>query len=99
MEKQYFPVVVQAVAGPGRTVYAYFSDGQIRQYDMAPAIERGGVFAALADTDFFTEKLTVMNDTVAWDTSGCYDPADCIDIDPFEVYAAASVPDPLEIAI
>lgn len=99
MEKQYFPVVVQAVAGPGRTVYAYFSDGQIKQYDMSPAIARGGVFAPLADAGFFVEKLTVMNDTIAWDTSGCFDPTNCIDIDPFEVYAAASVSDPLESAV
>lgn len=96
MENDYFPVVVQAVAGPGRTVYAYFSNGAIRQYDMAPAIERGGVFAPLADNAFFVERLTVMNDSVAWDVSGCYDPRNCIDIDPFEVYAAPSVADPLE---
>lgn len=95
MEKEYFPVVVQAVAGEGRTVYAYFSDGQVKQYDMAPAIARGGVFAPLADEAFFTERLTVLNDTIAWDLSGHYDPTDCIDIDPFEVYAAASVADPL----
>lgn len=95
MEKEYFPVVVQAVAGKGRTVYAYFSDGQVKQYDMAPAIARGGVFAPLADEAFFTERLTVLNDTIAWDLSGHYDPTDCIDIDPFEVYAAASVADPL----
>ncbi len=99
MEKQYYPVVVQAVAGPDRTLYAYFSDGQIKQYDMSPAIARGGVFAPLADADFFTDRLTVMNDTVAWDTSGRFDPRNCIDIDPFEVYSAASVPDPLERAI
>jgi len=33
MGKEYFPVVVQAVAGENRIVYAYFSDGQIKQYD------------------------------------------------------------------
>ena len=95
MNRDYYPVVVQAVPGPGRTVYAYFSDGQIKQYDMSPAIERGGVFAPLADDSFFLEKLTVINDTIAWDLSGCYDPCNCIDIDPFEVYAAKSVADPL----
>lgn len=95
MEKEYFPVVVQAVAGPGRLIYAYFSDGQVKQYDMAEAIARGGVFAPLADPAFFTERLTVLNDTVAWDLSGCFDPRDCIDIDPFEIYAAESVADPL----
>lgn len=95
MEKEYYPVVVQAVAGPGRTVFAYFSDGKITQYDVTGEIERGGVFAPLADDAFFTERLTVMNDTIAWDTSGHYDPRDCIDIDPFEVYAAEAVADPL----
>ena len=95
MEKEYFPVVVQAVAGPGRIVYAYFSDGQVKRYDMSPAIARGSVFAPLADETFFKERLTVLNDTVAWDVSGHYDPRECIDIDPFEVYAAESVADPL----
>ena len=95
MGKEYFPVVVQAVAGTDRIVYAYFSDGQIKQYDMAPLIAHGGVFAPLTDDAFFTDRLTVLNDTVAWDLSGCYDPTNCIDIDPFEVYAAASVADPL----
>lgn len=95
MEREYYPVVVQAVAGPGRTVYAYFSDGQVKQYDMAPAIERGGVFALLSDDAFFSGRLTVMNDTIAWDVSGRFDPRSCIDVDPFEVYAAASVADPL----
>ncbi|MBR3293097.1 MAG: DUF2442 domain-containing protein [Oscillospiraceae bacterium] len=94
MAKEYFPVVVQAVAGPERTVYAYFSDGKVTKYDMAPAIARGGVFTPLADEAFFSDKLTVMNDTVAWDLSGCYDPCNCIDIDPFEVYSAASIADP-----
>ena len=96
MEKEYYPVVVQAVAGEGRKVSAYFSDGSIRLYDMAPAIKRGGVFAPLADEGFFTQRLTVMNDTVAWDLSGRYDPEDCIDIDPFTLYAAPAVADPLE---
>jgi len=95
MEREYFPVVVQAVAGPGRTVFAYFSDGQVKRYDMSAAIERGGVFAPLVDEVFFKERLTVLNDTVAWDLSGRYDPRDCIDLDPFEVYAAESVADPL----
>lgn len=95
MQKEYFPVVVQAVAGPGRTVYAYFSDGQVKHFDMASMIARGGVFAPLVDEAFFAERLTVMNDTVAWDVSGRHDPRECIDIDPFEVYAAKSVADPL----
>ena len=41
-------------------------------------------------------RSTVLNDTVAWDVSGRYDPATCIDLDPFTVYAAERVSDPLE---
>lgn len=96
MEEQYFPAVVQVIPGADRTVYAYFTDGQIKLYDMKPLIARGGVFTPLADDGFFADRLTVMNDTVAWDVSGHYDPTSCIDIDPFEVYSAPSVADPLE---
>lgn len=96
MVSSYFPAVVQAVAGPDRTVFAYFSNGKITQVDMKPAIEAGGVFERLADEEFFTKALTVLNDTVAWDVSGHFDPTTCIDIDPFAAYEAPSVSDPLE---
>ena len=93
---EYFPEVVQAVPGEGRTVYAYFTDGSIHLYDVAPLIEQGGVFAQLEDETFFRDRLTVLNSSVAWDVSGHYDPTNCIDIDPFEVYGAQAVSDPLE---
>lgn len=96
MVSTYFPAVVQAVSGPDYTVFAYFSDGKITQIDMKPMIEQGGVFERLADKEFFAKSLTVLNDTVAWDASGHYDPTACIDIDPFVVYEAPSVSDPLE---
>ena len=96
MEEEYFPVVVQAVAGENFTVYAYFSDGSIHLYDVKPLIEAGGVFSRLKDNIFFTNRLTVMNSTLAWDLSGRFDPTDCIDIDPFTVYESQSVKDPLE---
>lgn len=50
---------------------------------MKESIAGGGVFERLADDSFFEEALTVLNDTVAWDVSGHYDPITCIDIDPF----------------
>jgi len=52
----------------------------------------------LADDSFFKEALTVLNDTVAWDVIGHYDPTTCIDIDPFVAYEAKRVSDPLEDA-
>ena len=93
---EYFPEVVQAIPGQGRTVYAYFTDGTIRLYDAAGQIAQGGVFARLEDEGFFRDRLTVLNGTVAWDVSGQFDPTTCIDIDPFEVYSAQAVADPLE---
>lgn len=92
----YIPTVVQALAGPRRTVYSYFSDGRITRYDVQPLIEKGGVFTRLEDDDFFRNALTVLNDTAAWDVSGTYDPETCIDIDPCTLYEAQRVKDPLQ---
>ena len=90
------PKVVQAVAGDGFTVYAYFSDGTVRLLDAAPLLDMGGVFAPLRDPDFFRERLTVLNDTVAWDVDGKRDPCTCVDLDPCELYDTCPiVADPL----
>lgn len=75
MREKYFPEVVQAIVGGEHTIYVYFSDGKIVLYDVGHLINRGGVFEALKDEKFFTERLTVLNGTAAWDLSGNYDPA------------------------
>ena len=98
MYESYFPQVVQAIPGPERLIYVYFSDGSIRQYDMAPLIAAGGVFSRLEEEAFFRDRLTVLNDTAAWDVSECFDPRTCIDIDPFTLYEGEAVRDPLEPA-
>ena len=95
---EYIPEVVQAVPGKGYTVYAYFSDGKITVYDVEPLLRKGGVFKNLEDPAFFRDRITVMNDTVAWNLGDRHDPTNCIDIDPFEIYQAESVSDPLEPA-
>ena len=61
------PKVVQAVAGQNFSVYAYFHDGTVRLLDALPLIQKGGVFVPLQNSDFFRDRLTVINDTVAWD--------------------------------
>lgn len=77
----------------------YFSDGTVHLADTKPLIAKGGVFAQLADPALFRERLTVMNDAVAWDMSGTRDPFSCIDLDPCEMYETAPrVADPLEFA-
>lgn len=98
MNENLFPVVVQAVAGEGFTVYAYMLDGTVRRVDVSALVEQGGVFERLRDRNFFETALTVLNDTVAWDLSGNYNSAECIDIDPFTVAESESVPDPLNSA-
>lgn len=96
----FIPKVVQAVADERFTVYAYFNDGTVRRLDAAPLLEKGGVFAPLRDPDFFRERLTVLNDTVAWDIDGNRDPCTCVDLDPCEIYETCPVvTDPLKEVI
>ena len=64
-----FPKVLQAVAGEDFTVYLYFNDGSVRLYDAKPLLALGGVFAPLQDEAFFKSRLTVLNDTAAWDVT------------------------------
>ena len=95
--EDYIPSVVQAVAGPDFTVYAYFTDGTVRLSDVKPLIEKGGVFARIAGEAAFSELLTVMNGTVAWDVAGGRDEFGCIDLDPCALYEDSEVVlDPLE---
>ena len=90
------PSVVQAVPGPNFTVYAYCNDGAVRLVDAAPLIAQGGVFSPLADPLFFSERLTVLNHTVAWYLTGDRDPSACVDLDPYTIFAEAPiVEDPL----
>lgn len=84
------PKVLQAIAGQNHLVYIYFHDGTVRLYDASP----------LRDDAIFRERLTVLNDTVAWDLEGNRDPATCIDLDPCELYESCPVvEDPLKEAI
>lgn len=71
------PKVVQAVAGQDFLVYAYFHDDTIHLSDAAPLVRKGGVFASLQDAEFFRGRLTVINDTVAWDMDGTHNPCTC----------------------
>lgn len=96
---EYFPTIVQAVPGEGRQIYAYFDNGAIRMFDVAPMIKDGTVFQRLVDDNFFKNAITVLNGTVAWDVSGHFDPTTCIDLDPFTLYDAKPVADPLGNAV
>lgn len=87
--------VIQVIPNPNYTVYVYFSDGHIKLYDCIPLLHTG-IFKKISTLDSFLEKCTVMNNTLAWDLSGTFDPYNCIDIDPENIYKQAkSVHDPL----
>ena len=87
------PKVIQAVAGPDYTVYVYFHDGTVRLFNASSLFEKGGVFLPLRDVVFFRTRLTVLNDTVAWEIDGSRDPSTCIDLDPCELYETCPVVD------
>lgn len=96
MDPRFMPEVLQVVPGIGYTVYAYFNDGTVHLFDASDLVKKGGVFSSLRDFTTFKSCLTVLNGTVAWDLTGKHDETDCIDIDPFVVYEAPEVEDPLE---
>ncbi|MDZ7792954.1 MAG: DUF2442 domain-containing protein [Spirochaetia bacterium] len=87
--------VVQVLPQKDFTVFVYFSDGIIKKYDVSPLLGKG-VFSRISNIDDFQNKCTVLNNTLAWDLSGNYDPYDCIDIDPENIYEnSETVADPL----
>ncbi len=88
-----FPSIVQTVPGDNFTVYAYCNDGAVRLVDVKPLISKGGVFAPLTNTQFFQERLTVLNDTVAWDVAGNRDVTACVDLDPCWIFETAPIVD------
>lgn len=88
--------VVQVLPQHDFTVYVYFSDGAVKLYDPSSLLTKG-VFKKISQVKPFIEKCTVMNGTLAWDLSGCYDPYTCIDIDPDTIYEEGlPVKDPLD---
>lgn len=66
-------------------VYLYFSDGKIKLYDVSPLLDKG-IFRKLQDKDFYLNRCTVLNKTLAWDVTGDYNPNECIDLDPVVLY-------------
>jgi hypothetical protein len=94
-KKFFWPKIVQVAPTDNFEVYAYCNDGAVRLYDVKPLLRPGTVFESLRDITIFKEKLSVINDTVAWDMSGDRDPRKCLDIDPFTIFAQKIVEDPL----
>lgn len=87
--------VVQVIPQNDFTVIVYFENGEIKKYDAKHLLNKG-VFKEISDEKNFMEKCTVLNNTLAWDLSGTFDPYSCIDIDPETVYEdSIAIKDPL----
>ena len=59
------PHVVEATHTTDVTLRLVFADGATKDVDLRPYIQRGGVFAPLADPDFFSRFFVDLN-TVCW---------------------------------
>ena len=94
-KSRFWPKVVQVVPTEDYRVYAYFNDGSVRLFDVKPLIKTGTVFEPLLDKEVFKSKLTVINETIAWDMGGNRDPRKCIDLDPLVIFEQPVVADPL----
>lgn len=74
----FVPSVVQAYANPDYTIVVHFDDGKVVRRDIKHLLDKGGVFEALKDKDFFLKRLTVLHGTVAWSTD--FDEQNCLDL-------------------
>ncbi len=57
-----FVTIKSAKARPDYTLEIEWGDGSRSHVDFAPTIEKGGVFAALAEKDFFVNRLSIGGD-------------------------------------
>ena len=94
-KKHFWPQVLQVLPTNNFEVYAYLNDGSVRLFDVKPLLKRNTVFEPLLDLETFKNKLTVINNTIAWDMGGNRDSNKCIDIDPFSIFEKIPVADPL----
>ncbi len=58
------PEVVQVIPLDNYEVEVLFHDGKVVRYNVSPLLENG-VFEALKDIDFYKNRCTVMNHTLA----------------------------------
>ena len=87
--------VLQVMPAENYRIYIYFSDGRVKLYDASHLVGKG-VFKRLEERDFYFNRCTVLNGTLAWDVSGNFNPYECIDLDPDMLYnESVEVPDPL----
>ena len=82
------PKIFQVIPNDDFTVDVYFDDGNIKKYNAAPLIQKGGIFAVLGDIAFFKARCVILNQTLAWDVDDTMNAATCIDVCPDLLYGA-----------
>jgi len=88
--------VVQVIPQKNYDLFVYFDDGKIVCYNIGHLVGKG-VFKVLTDIEFYMNRCTVMNHTVAWDISGEYDQTKCLDLAPEVIYEdGIIISDPLK---
>ena len=80
------PKIFQVIPTKNYTVYVFFEDGKIKLYDAKKLIQTGGIYDVLKDIDFFINRCTIINGTLAWDVDGKRSTDKCIDICPDTIY-------------
>ncbi len=93
------PGLFQVVPTDNYSVYLYYDNGEIREYDCKWILKKDGIFSVLHNKEDFVQLCTVMNGTLAWDISERRDPYNCIDICPDTIYKESKrvFKDPLKI--
>lgn len=92
----YFPEVIQVIPTDEYKVYVYFDDGSIKLFDASELVDKG-IFKQIKNKSIFVDKCTVLNGTLAWDLNGDYNESECLDIDPFQLYACPEVQEPIHL--
>jgi len=92
----YDPEIYMVKHYSGPLIDCFFTNGDVRRYDITPAVRRGGVFAPLADEDVVKRSLIVYKGCLAFDLKGDLDPFEIIDFCSDTVYEMSVSILPLE---
>ncbi|MGL5381840.1 DUF2442 domain-containing protein [Clostridium sp.] len=71
--------IIQVVPRADYKVFVCYEDNSIRLFDAKNLLD---IYPIMKDIEFFINRCTIMNDTLAWDVSGNMDDSLCIDIAP-----------------
>ena len=82
----YEPEIYQVAHYKGPLVDCWFTNGDVRRYDLSKWIAKGGCFAPLSSPKVMKQTITVYEGTLAFDLKGNRDPFEILDFEPQTVY-------------